>query len=401
MGTLVLVQFRDYLFGLPLEGDIPVASSSTQHPNSASSSSVTIPATTSSSSSAKKKNKLDSLPDVYHPLIVMLGQESALPGSKELARYIRGKIKPAIMGEEESVVEIDLQGLVKTVEDLFDRVPYGLGKEDLTQFELDPPFPEMEIPASLRLNRWEAKNLDLIPEKEGPAGKGRMGLRDVFEQRRNERRGIKGKVVELVQGLEEGEVRELFGMSLGQGNGNTGNAVASGSGSGSGLGKGGGSGKQELMDVDEVDVKEKKKKGKKVDNEVEIMDVDGETGEVIAEKKKSTRKVKEEVSLGLKSLRSGSHNLREIGASPGQTEEQRMKREVKEEKAKKKADAEAKAEQQKQKSARMMSSFLSRAPASSPIRGENKRERSASRSSRQYRRGSGPGRRAAGLTRCF
>jgi hypothetical protein len=66
-----------------------------------------------------------------------------------------------------------------------------------------------------------------------------------------------------------------------------------------------------------------------------------------------------------------------------QTEEQRTKREAKEEKARKKAEAEAKAEEQKQKSARMMSNFFGRAPASSPIRAESKRDRSASRSSRE------------------
>jgi hypothetical protein len=90
---------------------------------------------------------------------------------------------------------------------------------------MDSTIPE--IPVTLRLNRWEAKDLDLIPEKEGLAGKGRMGLKDVFEQRRTERRGIKGVLLELVKGLEESEIMELFGLQ----NGNGGNAVASGSGS--------------------------------------------------------------------------------------------------------------------------------------------------------------------------
>jgi hypothetical protein len=144
---------------------------------------------------------------------------------------------------------------------------------------MDSTIPE--IPVTLRLNRWEAKDLDLIPEKEGLAGKGRMGLKDVFEQRRTERRGIKGVLLELVKGLEESEIMELFGLQ----NGNGGNAVASGSGSR----------KKDPEDVVEVvdgQEKEKKKKGKKV----EVMDVDAETGELAEKKKKSTRKPKEEVS---------------------------------------------------------------------------------------------------------
>jgi hypothetical protein len=148
---------------------------------------------------------------------------------------------------------------------------------------MDSAIPE--IPVTLRLTRWEAKDLDLIPEKEGPAGKGRMGLKDVFEQRRTERRGIKGVLLELVKGLEESEIMELFGLQ----NGNEGNALASGSGAA----------KQDSQDVVEVvdgHEKEKKKKGKKVDMEVEVMDVDAETGELADKKKKSTRKPKEEVS---------------------------------------------------------------------------------------------------------
>jgi hypothetical protein len=147
---------------------------------------------------------------------------------------------------------------------------------------MDSAIPE--IPVTLRLTRWEAKDLDLIPEKEGPAGKGRMGLKDVFEQRRTERRGIKGVLLELVKGLEESEIMELLGLQ----NGNGGNAVASGSGLG----------KKDPEDVVEVaDGQEKeRKKGKKVDMEVEVMDVDAETGELAEKKKKSTRKPKEEVS---------------------------------------------------------------------------------------------------------
>jgi hypothetical protein len=102
-GFSVLVQFHDYLYTLPLEGStssLPSASTSTLP--SPSTASTTATTTTSS----KKKNKLEVLPETYRPLIVMLGQESSLSGSKELARYIRSKIKPAVMGmgEDEGVV---------------------------------------------------------------------------------------------------------------------------------------------------------------------------------------------------------------------------------------------------------------------------------------------------------
>lgn len=62
-----------------------------------------------------------------------------------------------------------------------------------------------------------------------------------------------------------------------------------------------------------------------------------------------------------------------------------MKRLAKEEKVKKKAEIEEKAAQEKQRAAQMMSSFFGRAPASSPVKGESRRDRSASRSSREYR----------------
>jgi hypothetical protein len=195
------------------------------------------------------------------------------------------------LGVGDKFAEIDLAGLVKAVEETFEQVSYGLQKEDLgqllpnTSLDVDMDSVTLEIPVTLRLNRWEAKDLDLIPEKEGPAGKGRIGLKGVFEQRRAERREIKGVVVELVKGLEESEIMELLGIQ----NGNGGNAVASGSGSG----------KKDSEDVVEVvdgQEKEKKKNGKKVDMEVEVMDVDAETGELAEKKKKSTRKPKEEVS---------------------------------------------------------------------------------------------------------
>jgi len=109
-GWVVLVQFHDYLYTLPMEGDMPIppiASSSTSKPSSSTSPSSITPAAaaaTSSAATTKKKNKLEVFPEAYRPLIVMLGQESGLSGSKELARYIKGKIKPAVMGEEEGVV---------------------------------------------------------------------------------------------------------------------------------------------------------------------------------------------------------------------------------------------------------------------------------------------------------
>jgi hypothetical protein len=37
-------------------------------------------------------------------LIIMLGQDSGLAGSKDLAKYVKGKIKPAVMSEDEQVV---------------------------------------------------------------------------------------------------------------------------------------------------------------------------------------------------------------------------------------------------------------------------------------------------------
>jgi hypothetical protein len=78
----VLVQFHDHLYTLPIED-----------------------------SETKKKNKLEDFPDEYRPLVIMLGQDSGLAGPRDLARYIKGKMKPAVMSEDEQVVG-ELFGLI-------------------------------------------------------------------------------------------------------------------------------------------------------------------------------------------------------------------------------------------------------------------------------------------------
>jgi hypothetical protein len=52
----------------------------------------------------KKKNKLEEFPEEYRSLVIMLGQDSSFAGSRDLARYVKGKVKPAVMSEDEQVV---------------------------------------------------------------------------------------------------------------------------------------------------------------------------------------------------------------------------------------------------------------------------------------------------------
>jgi len=71
----VLVQFHDHLYTLPVEDP-----------------------------DTQKKNKLEEFPEEYRSLVIMLGQDSSLAGSRDLAKYVKGKVKPAVMSEDEQVV---------------------------------------------------------------------------------------------------------------------------------------------------------------------------------------------------------------------------------------------------------------------------------------------------------
>jgi hypothetical protein len=174
------------------------------------------------------------------------------------------------------LAEIDLTGLAKLIEETFDQVSYGITSEDIKDLLPDETTSiPSEIPTGLRLTRWEAKDLGLIPQKEGAAGKGRMGLRDLFEDRRTKRSEVKKTVLDMLKALEKTELKDLLGVD----------AVA--------------------KDV-ATDIKDKKK-AKVVEVEAEVVEIDGE-GEasadvdmdtvevvVVVEKKKTTRKPKEEV----------------------------------------------------------------------------------------------------------
>ena len=172
--------------------------------------------------------------------------------------------------------EIDMTGLARLIEETFDQVSYGITSEDIKELLPDETTSiPSEVPIGLRLTRWEAKDLGLIPQKEGAAGKGRMGLRDLFEDRRTKRSEVRKTVLDMLKALEMTELKDLLGVDA------VANHIA-------------------------TDIKDNKKaKAVVVEGEVvEIMgegeasaDVDMEVVEAVdvVEKKKTTRKPKEEV----------------------------------------------------------------------------------------------------------
>lgn len=175
-----------------------------------------------------------------------------------------------------SISEIDVTGLAKLIEETFDQVSYGITPEDIKELLPDETSAmSSEVPTGLRLTRWEAKDLGLIPQKEGAAGKGRMGLRDLFEDRRTKRSEVKKTVLDMLKGLEPSELKDLLGVD----------ATAK----------------------DTPATIKDRKKAKAVEIDIEVVEIDGEGDAIvdadmeaveavdIVEKKKATRKPKEEV----------------------------------------------------------------------------------------------------------
>jgi len=167
-------------------------------------------------------------------------------------------------------------GLAKLIEETFDQVSYGITPEDIKELLPDETSAmSSEVPTGLRLTRWEAKDLGLIPQKEGAAGKGRMGLRDLFEDRRTKRSEVKKTVLDMLKGLEPSELKDLLGVD----------ATAK----------------------DTPATIKDRKKAKAVEIDIEVVEIDGEGDAIvdadmeaveavdIVEKKKATRKPKEEV----------------------------------------------------------------------------------------------------------
>jgi hypothetical protein len=188
------------------------------------------------------------------------------------------------------LTEIDLTGLTKLIEETFDQVCYGVAAGDIAELLPNESIsPSLEIPSGLRLTRWEAKDLGLVPQKEGAAGKGRMGLRDLFEDRRTKRSEVKKTVMDMLKGLETAELKDLLGVD---------------------------DGVKEVA----VTVKEKEK-AKEMDVEVEVVDIDAQgvtSGDVnmeavevveVIEKKKPARKPKEEVGQRTRQVRRSFHQL--------------------------------------------------------------------------------------------
>lgn len=249
--------------------------------------------------------------------------------------------------------DIDNKTFKQLIDKLFDKVAYGLRKDDFDDLAItDEERDGITLSSGLRVIRWEARDLDLFPQKSTGAA-ARMKLRDLMLERRNKREQARKELLEIVDGLEDEEKRELAGLSKAE----------------KGAGKKGGADRTDKVK------KESEKEG------------DGK------EDKKRVKKPKEEVGA---LRRPFSIYRSDIDYLASKTEEQKAKRLAKEEKQRKKQEAEDKIDKQKRAGASFMSSFLSKAPApvatsstSNAPRG-NSRPRSMSTSSRECRNSAMP-----------
>lgn len=147
-----------------------------------------------------------------------------------MATYLKDKIKPADLGGGSGpgqcassrsaklsltfrhTPDIDNKTLKHLIDKLFDKVAYGLRKEDFNDLTLtDEERDDITINSGLRVVRWEAKDLELFPQKSTGAA-ARMKLRDLMLERRNKREQARKELLDLVDGLEDEEKRELIGL---------------------------------------------------------------------------------------------------------------------------------------------------------------------------------------------
>lgn len=111
------------------------------------------------------------------------------------------------------VADVDIKSLKLLVDQLFNRIAYGLRKEDIASFPLtDEEKEDFQIPSGLRVWRWEAKDLQLFPQKSTGAA-ARIQLRDLMLERRSKREEGREELLALVNALEDDEKRELIGLT--------------------------------------------------------------------------------------------------------------------------------------------------------------------------------------------
>lgn len=168
----------------------------------------------------------------------MIGHESALESEEDLARFVKKEMKPAdvdeagmFMGkeaesddgklqEESQSADIDLNAIIKLIPDLFQKRSYGFHADDFSRFSAShepessssSPANSLEIPTTLQLNRWEAREMKLIPQKEGSSRV--LKARDLMEQRKKVRNEAREEAKALVKQLSVEDVDAMLGVKL-------------------------------------------------------------------------------------------------------------------------------------------------------------------------------------------
>jgi hypothetical protein len=125
------------------------------------------------------------------------------------------------MADQMADIELDIHGLIKVVEELMERVTYGIRPVDLPSLlpsllpSIGPSTQtvssemDIKITNALRLGRWETKRMELVPQNVGP---GKIGLGEVFSDRRKKREEAREALMQELGGWEEADVQDLLGV---------------------------------------------------------------------------------------------------------------------------------------------------------------------------------------------
>ncbi|KAJ9099977.1 hypothetical protein QFC21_003985 [Naganishia friedmannii] len=142
------------------------------------------------------------IPVEYWPLVVMIGHEYSAVLRARLIDHIGSALEPS---------EITDGGPA-----IFTQVSYGFHSSDFSSITASSSnscssksTQDIKIPAALALRRWEAKDLDMVPQSN--AGRG-FKARDVMKERKRFREQAREEVQRIVQTLDTATSRQLLGL---------------------------------------------------------------------------------------------------------------------------------------------------------------------------------------------
>lgn len=147
---------------------------------------------------------LTEIPTSHLPLFARLTQESDKT-STDLAKFIKSKALPSDGESQQSDVDsgkdlLPLALIESTLDQIADRVNYGLSVSDLASCSSKTDTASTEIPSALQLWRWEVRDTSLLQQDR---------LSDILA-RRDERRAARHKALELFNALQPEQQQALL-----------------------------------------------------------------------------------------------------------------------------------------------------------------------------------------------